>query len=177
MKSAKDLAIPILQPFTYKVPFAMFPLQTLFQTLLLFVLPISSSPLNPPQPLDPNNLTTCDFPLTLANGSLPLLSPTPQYPTPPSSDLSKMLLQCDGGTYGQDLNAESCYEAYANIPHVITDITFGPRTQGSWIVNLPWSIYSCELDALEGVVLRACGVGVRRGDYLRHLVLLALLMQ
>jgi len=158
----------------------MFSLQTLSQTLLLFVLPISSLTLNPPQPLDANNSTTSDFPLTPANGSLPLLSPSPQHPTPPSSNLSKMLLQCDGGTYGQDLNADSCYEAYATMPHVISDITFGPRTQGSWIVNLPWRIYSCELDALEGVVLRALGVGVRRGDYLRHLavrVLLALLMQ
>lgn len=61
----------------------------------------------------------------------------------PSFNLSDLILQCDP-QYGDNLSYESCRDAYYQIPHVVPEMTWGPRTQGRWTINLPWRIYSCE---------------------------------
>ena len=59
------------------------------------------------------------------------------------SNLSHLILQCDP-QYGDNLSYRSCRDAYNQIPHVVPEMTWGPRTQGRWAINLPWRIYSCE---------------------------------
>lgn len=60
-----------------------------------------------------------------------------------SANLSDMILQCDP-RYGDNLNYHSCRDAYEQIPHLVPEMTWGPRTQGRWAINLPWRSYSCE---------------------------------
>ncbi|CAD6590909.1 MAG: hypothetical protein ASARMPRED_005103 [Alectoria sarmentosa] len=63
-------------------------------------------------------------------------------PLASSSILSHLIIECDANLYGQGLNYDSCHDAYDQIPHFVSEMTWGPRTQGRWSVNLPWRAYS-----------------------------------
>ncbi len=68
-----------------------------------------------------------------------------------SSNLSHLILQCDPSQNGFDLNYDSCHDAYDQIPHLVSEMTWGPRTQGRWAINLPWRVYSCKCDACKRI--------------------------
>ena len=115
----------------------------LFQGLFLFTGLVSSLFLNPAQSLSSNLSIASNLSIPVA--SL-LTAPQPSLVANlNSSNLSVLTIQCDSEKYGLGLNLDSCIEAYEQIPRFVNSITFGPRTQGRWTINLPWRVYSCEL--------------------------------
>lgn len=109
-------------------------------SLLLIPTIVGSLTINPAQIISARLTNTSQ--LQLPNASLPDLPISPTAPLP--SHLSDLMLQCDPQKYGDDLRYSSCHDAYLQIPHLISVISFGPRTQGNWAVSLPFRAYSCE---------------------------------
>ena len=109
-----------------------------FSLLFFFVARVTSLTLNAGQLLVVEPSATFNTSNSSANVSLP------DGPLVSSSNLSHLIIQCDPGSYGDDLNYDSCYDAYNQIPHLVPEMSWGPRTQGRWTINLPWRIYSCE---------------------------------
>ena len=111
----------------------------LISILLLLTTSVASLTLSAGQHLIPEPPATANSSDLSANASLANVQ------LASSSNLSHMIIQCDPTQYGDDLNYDSCYDAYDQIPHLISEMTWGPRTQGRWTINLPWRVYSCAL--------------------------------
>ena len=57
---------------------------------------------------------------------------------------SRYTVVCDPEKYGNRINYDSCLDAYEQLPQFMSEVTFGPRTSGTWTVKLPWRVYSCK---------------------------------
>ena len=117
-----------------------FPSPVSSSVLLFYTARVASLTLNSPQLLTPK----LPAPLTSSNSSAN--ASLADGPFASSSILSHLIIECDANLYGQGLNYDSCHDAYDQIPHFVSEMTWGPRTQGRWSVNLPWRAYSCEFD-------------------------------
>lgn len=61
-----------------------------------------------------------------------------------SDPSSKKRYTCDGRRFGRGLNAQSCLNAWKQIPDIGTELTFGPRnTDEEYDVYLPKMYLSC----------------------------------
>ena len=114
------------------------------QYLNLLIKPVSSLELISAQSLNINLSTALN--VSTPNASFSPTPPPSLLSNPYSPNLTTVTIQCDGATYGDDLNLNSCVDAFEQIPHYVNELTWGPRTQGQWNVNLPWRIYSCMYD-------------------------------
>lgn len=106
--------------------------------LLFCTAGVASLTLNAAQLLVPNSSASLNSTILSANTSL-ADGQLASY-----SNISNLIIQCDPNQYGYELSYDSCHDAYDQIPHLISEMTWGPRTQGRWSVNLPWRIYSSD---------------------------------
>lgn len=131
-----DFAVPL--DYLVMMSSSLIP-PVLSSALFFFAAGVASLTLDPAQPLIPKP------PATVNSSDLSASASLANVQLAPSSNLSHLLLQCDPYQFGDDLSYTSCRDAYNQIPHLIAEMTWGPRTQGRWSVNLPWRVYSCEL--------------------------------
>ncbi|CAF9917148.1 MAG: hypothetical protein ALECFALPRED_011061 [Alectoria fallacina] len=122
-----------------------FPSPVSSSVLLFYIARVASLSLNPPQLLTPKPPATLTSPNSSANASLA----DGRFAS--SSILSHLIIQCDASEYGHGLNYDSCHDAYDQIPHFVSEMTWGPRTQGRWTVNLPWRAYSSNLASIASI--------------------------
>ena len=123
-----------------------FPSPVSSSVLLFYTARVASLTLSPPQLLTPKPPAPLSSSNSSANAS------QADGPLASSSILSHLIIECDANLYGQGLNYDSCHDAYDQIPHFVSEMTWGPRTQGRWSVNLPWRAYSCEFDTRANLI-------------------------
>ena len=114
-------------------------LSLLFTTIhcSIVLTPAPTLGLNPAVSLSLLQPQNTDLTATSNNSNLGSLLPS-------ARNLSALQVQCDSAKHGDNLNYDSCYDAYQQISHLINQISFGPRWQGQWDVHLPFRVYSCK---------------------------------